>query len=206
MDPEDLESSSDVTPAEVSPSEVTMALSEFRGGDRQARNRAIDLVYEDLRRVAARLLAREQRDHIMTPTVVVHETVIRLLGDLALVKAPNRRLLIAAAARIMRQVLVDHARRRLTDRRGGRWTKIPLDEFAVDLDAGSVDVLAVHEALTELSGISERQNQVVTLRYFGGMTVQEIAAVLDVSAVTVERDWRQARRWLRKRLIEQSDE
>ena len=201
----DLESSSDVTPPDATPSEVTMALREIRGGNRQARNRVIDLVYEDLRRVAARLLERERRDHILTPMVVVHETVIRLLGDSALVQSPNRRLLLAASARIMRQVLVDYARQRLADRRGGRWTKVPLDEFAEDLDGKEIDVLAVHEALTELAGISERQNQVVTLRYFGGMTVQEIAAVLDVSAVTVERDWRTARRWLRKRLGDQAD-
>jgi RNA polymerase sigma factor (TIGR02999 family) len=178
-------------------SEVTQALREFRGGDRHARNRVIDLVYNELGGVAARLLERERRDHILTPGVVVHETVIRLLNDTALVRAPNRRLLVAAAARIMRQVLVDYARQRLSDRRGGRWTRVPLDEFAEDFDAKDVDVLAVHEALTELAAISERQNQVVTLRYFGGMTSHEIAAV------TVERDWRSARRWLRKRLGDQ---
>ena len=188
------------------PSEVTMALREVRAGISQAKNRVIDLVYNELNRVASRLLARERRDHILTPMVVVHETVIRLLGDKALVRAPNRRRLLAASARIMRQVLVDYARQRLADRRGGRWTKVPLDEFAEDFDAKDVDVLAVHEALTDLAGISERQNQVVTLRYFGGMTVQEIAAVLDVAVVTVERDWRSARRWLGKRLGDQADE
>src|SRR5262245_3806377 len=130
----DLESSSDVTPPDATPSEVTMALREIRKGNRLARNRVIDLVYDDLRRVAARLLERERRDHILTPMVVVHETVIRLLGDAALIRSPNRRLLLAASARIMRQVLVDHARQRLADRRGGRWTRIPLDEFAEDLD------------------------------------------------------------------------
>jgi len=202
----DLDSSPEATPPEATPSEVTMGLREIRKGNRQARNRVIDLVYNDLRQVATRLLERERRDHILTPMVVVHETVIRLLGDAALVRAPNRRLLLAAAARIMRQVLVDHARQRLADRRGGRWTKIPLGEFTEDLDTKDVDVLAIHEALTELSSISERQSQVVTLRYFGGMTTQEIAAVLNVSAVTVERDWRSARRWLRKRLSDQADE
>ena len=201
----DLDSSSDDTPSGVTPSEVTMALNELRLGNRQARNRVIDLVYNELRRVAARLLERERRDHILTPIVVVHETVIRLLGDMTLAKAPNRRFLLAAAARIMRQVLVDHARQRLTDSRGGRWTKVPLDEFAEDFDVNDVDVLAIHEALTELARISERQNQVVTLRYFGGMTAQEIAAVLNVSAVTVERDWRHARRWLRTRLSDQGE-
>jgi RNA polymerase sigma factor (TIGR02999 family) len=201
----DLDSSSDVTPDEVTPSEVTMALREIRKGNGPARNRVIDLVYNDLKAVASRLLKREQRDHILTPLVVVHETVIRLIGDTALMRAPNRRFLLAAAARIMRQVLVDHARQRLADRRGGRWSKIPLDDFAEDLDGHDVDVLMVHEALTELSHMSERQNQVVTLRYFGGMTTHEIAAALDVSAVTVERDWRQARRWLRKRLSERTD-
>src|SRR5687768_9967192 len=104
------------------PSEVTRALRDFRAGDRQARNRVFDLVYDDLRRVAVRLLARERQDHILTPIVVVHGPVVRLLGDATLVRAPNRRFLLAAAARVMRQVLVDYARQRSADRRGGRWT------------------------------------------------------------------------------------
>ena len=182
------------------PSEVTQALRDYRGGNRRAKSRVFDLVYNELRIVASRLLQREQRDHILTPSVVVHETAIRLLGDKALMNAPNRRTLLAAAARIMKEVLVDHARRRLADCRGGGWTKVPLDEFPADFDAEDLDVLVVHEALADLARISERQNQVVTLRYFGGMTVHEIAAELQVSAVTVERDWRRARKWLQQRL------
>jgi len=184
------------------PSEVTMALRQVRDGNWQAKNRVIDLVYEELRRVAARLLQRERRDHLLTPMVVVHETVIRLLSDAALLKAPNRRYVLASAARVMRQVLVDHARARLADCRGGKWTRIPLDAVVEDANTENVDVLSVHDALSELAKISERQSQVMTLRYFGGMTVYEIAAELDVSVVTVERDWRTARRWLRKRLCD----
>jgi len=182
------------------PSEVTVELRGVRAGDEQARNRVLALVYKDLHRVAVRLLGRERPDPWLTPTTIVHETVIRLLDDAALVESPDRRRLLVAAARVMRHVLVDHARRRTAGRRGGGWTKISLEQAADRLDRNRVDVLAVHEALKALAVRSKRQAQIMQLRYFGGLTVPEAAASLKVSVVTVEREWRLARDWLRRKL------
>jgi RNA polymerase sigma factor (TIGR02999 family) len=127
---------------------------------------------------------------------VVHEAVIRLLGAGVLAKAPDRRYLIASAARAMREVLVEHARRRAAERRGGGRRRVPLDRALADFEEQEVDVIAVHEALDRLAEWNERQAQVMTLRYFGGLTVPEVAESLGVSVVTVERDWRLARAWL----------
>jgi len=182
------------------PSECTIELRELRAGDGKARNRVLALVYDDLHRVAVRLLGRERPDPWLTPTSVVHEAVIRLVRDPALVNAPSRRELLVAAARVMRHVLVDHARRRAAGRRGGGWTKVSLERADGQRRGSGVDVLAVHDALKELSKKSRRQSQVMTLRYFGGLTVPEVAETLGVSVVTVERDWRLARAWLRQRL------
>jgi RNA polymerase sigma factor (TIGR02999 family) len=133
---------------------------------------------------------------------VVHEAVIRLLGDAVFDRSPDRAFLFASAARAMREVLVDHARRRSADRRGGSWRRVPLDDVVDYFEEQGLDVSAVHEALDRLAELNERQGQVMTLRYFGGLTVPEVAAALDVSVVTVERDWRLARAWIRDQLRE----
>ena len=180
--------------------DVTLLLERARAGDARARDNLISQVYAELRRVAAGLMRREHPGHTLSPTAVVHEAVIRLLGDAAFDRAHDRSYLFAAAARAMREVLIDHARRRGTARRGGGRRRVPLDA-AVDYFADQgLDLVAVHEALDRLAGLHERQSQVVTLRYFGGMTVPEIAAAMEVSVGTVERDWRIARAWLSNKL------
>ena len=169
---------------------------------RAAKGELISLVYDELRRVASRLMRRERTDHTLSPTAVVHEAVIRLLGDEVFDKAVDRSYLFASAARAMREVLIDHARRRAADRRGGNRRRVPLDLVADYFEQQGLDVVAIHEALDRLAELNERQSQVMTLRYFGGLTVPEVAAALRVSVVTVERDWRLARAWLGSQLRE----
>jgi RNA polymerase sigma factor (TIGR02999 family) len=141
-------------------------------------------------------MSRERANHALPPTAVVHEAVIRLLGEQVFDGAADRSFLFAAAAQAMRQVLVDHARRRTTDWRSGAGYRVPLDRVVDYFEKQGLDVAEVHECLERLAELNERQAQVVTLRYFGGMTVSEVATALGVSVVTVERDWRLARAWV----------
>ncbi len=175
---------------------LTVLLGRARDGDEQARSGLIALVYQELRRVASRLMRRERTDHTLSPTAVVHEAVIRLLGDAVFDEAANRSYLFASAARAMREVLIDHARRRAAGKRGGSRRRVPLDLVADYFEEQGLDIIAVHEALDRLAELNDRQAQVMTLRYFGGMTVPQVAEALGVSVVTVERDWRLARAWL----------
>ena len=178
------------------PRELTLILGRARDGDERARDELVTLIYDQLRRVATGLMRRERADHTLSPTAVVHEAVIRLLGDAVFDKAADRGFLFASAARAMREVLIDHARRRGAGRRGGGRKRVPLDAVVDYFHGQGLDLVAVHEALDRLAERDDRQAQVMTLRYFGGMTVAEVAAALGVSVVTVERDWRLARAWL----------
>jgi RNA polymerase sigma factor (TIGR02999 family) len=182
--------------------DLTLILGKARAGDDQARSELITLIYEELRQVASRLMRRERTDHTLAPTAVVHEAVIRLLGDAVFDKAADRNFLFASASRAMREILIDHARQRAANRRGGGWRRMPLDLVVDYFEAQDLDVVAVHEALDRLAELNGRQSQVITLRYFGGLTVSEVAEALGVSVVTVERDWRLARAWLRGQLRE----
>ena len=169
--------------------ELTLILGRARTGDEEARSELVALVYDELRRVASGLMRRERPDHTLSPTAVVHEAVIRLLGDAVFDKAADRSYLFASAARAMREVLIDHARGRAADRRGGGRRRVPLDALVDYFEGQGLDVVAVHEALDRLAERNGRQAQVMTLRYFGGLTVPEVATALGISAVTVERDW-----------------
>jgi RNA polymerase sigma-70 factor (ECF subfamily) len=167
--------------------------------DMRIEGEALALVYDELRGVASRLMRRERSDHTLSPTAVVHEAVLKLLGDVKFASS-DRSYLLAAASRAMREVLVDHARRRATARRGGGWQRMPIDVVVNYFEAQDLDIVAVREALDRLAEVDARLSQVITLRYFGGMTVPEIAVALGVSVVTVERDWRFGRAWLRREL------
>ncbi len=173
----------------------------FRGRSDRSEAEFLARVYDELRQVAARLMRKERSDHTLSPTAVVHEAVIRLMRD-ADFAATDHGYLLASAARAMREVLIDHARRRAAGRRGAGWRRVSLDSVVDYFEAQNLDILAVHEALDRLALLNARQSQVMTLRYFGGLTVPEIAAALGVSVVTVERDWRLARAWLRGQLRE----
>jgi RNA polymerase sigma factor (TIGR02999 family) len=176
---------------------LSLVLGRARGGDERARGELVTMVYDELRQVAGRLMQRERTDHTLSPTAVVHEAVIRLLGEQVFDRAEDRGFLFASAARAMREVLIDHARRRAAGRRGGGdRRRVPLDSVVDYFEEQGLDIVAVHEALDRLAERNGRQAQVMTLRYFGGMSVPEVAAALGVSVVTVERDWRLARAWL----------
>jgi RNA polymerase sigma-70 factor (ECF subfamily) len=180
--------------------EFTSILVRARGGDRRAKDELIAKVYDELRRVASGMMRRERTEHTLSPTAVVHEAVIRLIGDEVIESSPDRAFLFASAARAMREVLIEHARRRSTNRRGGGWRRAPLDLVVDYFEERDLDIVAVHEGLDRLAEQNERQAQVMTLRYFGGMSVPEVAAAIGVSVATVERDWRLARAWLRSEL------
>ncbi len=173
----------------------------IRGVGDRTEEELLARVYDELRQVASRLMRKERSDHTLSPTAVVHEAVIRLLRDPDFASADHSYLL-ASASRAMREVLIDHARRRGADRRGAGWRRVSLDSVVDYFEAQKLDILAVHEALDRLAVLNARQSQVMTLRYFGGLTVPEVAAALGVSVVTVERDWRLARAWLRGQLRE----
>jgi len=185
------------------PGEVTRLLGAWRTGALDAGDRLIPLVYHELRRLAARCMAGERADHTLEPTALVHEAYLRLAGG----EQPrwhDRLHFFAVAARTMRRILVDHARSRCAGKRGGGAVRLPLDE-APDRspEAGAsalTDLLALDEALRALTALDPRKGRVVELRYFGGLTVAETAAVLGVSAPTVALDTRLARAWLLARL------
>jgi RNA polymerase sigma-70 factor (ECF subfamily) len=178
------------------PQGLTVILGRAKAGDERARGELIALIYDELRRVASSMMRRERAGHTLSPTAVVHEAVIRLLGEAVFDRAADRSFLFASAARAMREVLIDHARRRGAARRGGGMRRVPLDSVVDYFEGQGLDVVAVHEALDRLAALDGRQAQVMTLRYFGGMTVAEVAAALGVSVATIEQDWRLARAWL----------
>jgi RNA polymerase sigma factor (TIGR02999 family) len=167
---------------------LTMILGRASAAGERARGELIPLIHDKPRRVASRLMRREQIDHTLSPTAVVRDAVIRLMDEAVFEWAADRRFLFAAAARAMREVLIDHARRRAAGRRGGGRRRVALDA-AVDYFEGQVlDVVAVHEALDRLAELDGRRAQIMTLGYFGGMSVPEVAAALGVSVATVEHD------------------
>ena len=180
--------------------DLTAILNEARSGDADARDRLVRAIYAELRRTAGGLMRRERPGHTLQTTALVHEALLRLLDGDTLADVPTRRYLFAAAAQAMRQVLVDHARRRHARKREGNRVRVPLDQVLAGFDQQGLDVIALHEALEALARAHPRQAQVVDLRFFGGLTVPEVAAMLDVSDTTVESDWRFARAWLKGRL------
>lgn len=180
--------------------DLTTILHQVRAGREDARGRLVLAIYDELHRIAMGLMRRERPDHTLQPTALVHEGLLRLLDGDALADAPNRRYLFAAATKVMGQVLVDHARRRQAAKRDGGLARVPLDAILAAFEDQGLDVIALHEAIDRLAQAYPRQAQVVTLRFFGGLSVPEAAEILDVSGTTVEADWRFARAWLRGRL------
>jgi RNA polymerase sigma factor (TIGR02999 family) len=178
---------------------VTQLLAEWRGGDEAALARLIPLVYAELRRVASARLRHEAPNHTLQTTALVHEAYVRLVG-LERMTLRNRAHFFAMAARLMREILVDHARRRDAQKRGRGITVVGLDEVTAGAQSAIVDVLALDEALTELNALDERLCRVVELRYFAGLNITETAEALNVSSATVERDWTVSKAWLLQRL------
>jgi len=181
--------------------EITLILKQIESGDRQAAQRLLPLVYEELRRLAAARMGHEAAGHTLQPTALVHEAWLRLGGDQQIEWA-NRAHFFSAAAEAMRRVLIDHARRRLAQRRGGRQEH--LDIAAVDIAAESDDahVLAVNDALEGFALAEPRKAELVKLRYFAGLTLPEAAQAMGISLATAERWWAYARACLSKSLLE----
>ena len=180
--------------------QVTDLLIRFRQGDRLAEAELIPLVYHELRRLASRYLNRERGDHTLQPTALVHEAFIRMVNE---DQPPwqNRAHFFGVAARLMRQILVDHARRRQSLKRGGSRERTDLDEeFRMYSPEKSADLLALDEALARLAYQDERQSRVVEMEYFVGLDIDDIAKVLDISPRTVKRDWTMAKAWLHQEM------
>jgi RNA polymerase sigma-70 factor, ECF subfamily len=181
--------------------DLTVLLRKMQRGDSDARARLISLVYPQLKRIAANKLRAERRDHTLQPTALVHEAFLRLAaGD---VEWRDRVHFFALAAELMRHILVDAARRRRSAKRGGAVRQVELDESLLLVEERLEIILEVDQLLTRLHALDSRQAKVVEMRYFAGLTEEEIALALKISERTVKRDWNMARAWMRKELSSQ---
>lgn len=181
---------------------VTQLLRDWSQGDPAALGKLIPLVLEDLREIAGRLFRREGEAHTLQPTALVNEVYLRLM-DQRQVQWQNRDQFLAVAALLMRRILVDHAKARQTAKRGKGVPNLPLEEALLVPDIqGDVDVVALDAALTRLAEIDPRQSQIVDLRFFVGLSHEEIAELLEISVTTVKREWRMARLWLYRELTQ----
>jgi RNA polymerase sigma factor (TIGR02999 family) len=183
----------------TAPDRITALLVECRGGSRDALDRLFALIYDDLRRVAHRQLARERPDHTLVTTALVHEAYIRMV-DITRVEWRDRVHFLSMAARAMRRILIDHARQRNALRRGGGERALTLDEALAAADMPPDMLIALDEALERLGALNPRLVRVVECRFFGGMTEDETAEVVGVTERTVRSDWVKARGWLRRAL------
>jgi len=189
-----------VSSGDPQPGEVTRLLVAWSGGDAAALERLIPLVYDELRSLADRQLAGERGGHTLQPTAVVHEAYLKLV-DQRQVTWRNRGHFFSVAAQVMRRLLVDHARRRGAQKRGGEETRVTLEDVAAETPAAEAEILAVDQALERLAALDATQAKVVELRYFGGLTLEEIAEVLGASPSTVGRAFRLAKAWLYRELF-----
>jgi len=182
------------------PESVTQLLVDWGAGDQAALEKLMPLVYSELRRLATNYLRRERQDHTLQPTALVNEAYLKLV-DQRNARWQNRAQFYGVAAQLMRRILVDHARQHQADKRGGsNQRRLSITSAAQLAQEPALDLLALHEALEELAGIDLQQSQIVELRFFGGLSIEETAEVLSIGHATVERDWKMARAWLRRKL------
>ena len=183
------------------PAEITAWLTKWREGDEQARDRLFAVVHPQLRQIAARLLQRERRDHTLEPNAVVNELYLRLLGREP-IAYEDRAHFFAIAAQTMRRILIDHARARVAEKRGGEQRRVPLSDAVERWSAvlPSEQLLDLDTLLSALEQADPRAARVVELRFFGGLREEDVAEVLQISVITVKRDWKAARAWLAARL------
>jgi RNA polymerase sigma factor (TIGR02999 family) len=183
---------------------VTRLLVEWQNGDQQALDSLIPLVYQELRSIAGRYLSRESPSHTLQSTALVHEAYFKLIGQRR-VRWQNRAHFFGIAAQLMRRILIDHARHQARDKRGGPMPKLSLDEaMATAGSAPDLDLLALDQALTSLARIDPRGARIIELRFFSGLSLEETAEVMGISAGTVKRDWSAARAWLYREMRQQS--
>ena len=180
---------------EPSPADVTSLLNKLAAGDQEAAAQLVPLVYEELRRLAARRLRQERPDHTLQATALVHEAYVKLAAQRD-AKWQNRAQFFGVASQVMRRILVDYARGQQRIRRGGKQQKVSLDDVLLVSPVRTEEVLTVHESLSRLEKLDARQARIVELRYFGGLTVEEIADVVGISTKTVTRELNVAKAWL----------
>ena len=192
----------DSDPMSTPQTEVTQLLLQWSRGDEQALSRLMPLVFDELHRIAEGYFRKERPDHTLQPTALVNEVYLRLV-DRRRVQWQNRAQFLGFAAQLMRHILVDHARSRLTAKRGGQAVTVTLDEAIGLPESPDLDILALDDCLNRLQGMDERQAKLVELRFFAGLTVEETAEVLQASTTTVKREWRTAKLWLMRELKQQ---
>jgi RNA polymerase sigma factor (TIGR02999 family) len=183
--------------------EITRLLADWSNGDRQALEKLTPLVYDELRRLAARYLRQERSGHTLQSTALVHEAFLKLVGQNN-VRWQNRAHFFGIAAQMIRRILVDYARARHAGKRGAGAEKLSLDEAIALPGAPDLDLLALDDALEGLAKIDERQSRLVELRFFAGLTLEETAEVLQMSIATAKRDWVSAKAWLSREIRRQS--
>ncbi len=179
--------------------DATRILADLRGGDASAATRLLPLVYAELRAMAGGLFRGQRSDHTLQPTALVHEAYVRLVANSS-AEWEDRKHFCAVAATAMRQILADHARRKQAAKRGGGRARVTLDAAVTPPAESTMDLVTLDGALTRLADVDARKLRVVELRFFGGLSVDDVAEVLDISKTTVESDWRVARAWLRAEL------
>lgn len=184
-----------MTPTSSQP--VTELLVRWSGGDVSARDALIPLVYDELRRIARRCLTSQSSSHTLQPTALVHEAYLRLAHRDS-IDWQNRAHFFALAAQMMRQILVDHARKQAATKRGGNAVTLVLDEGSAISKAPSLDLLALDDAMQKLATLDPRQCRIVELRFFAGLSIEETAQVVDISTATTKREWATARLWLHR--------
>ncbi len=180
--------------------QATRLLIDWSNGNREAAAGLMPLVYDELRRLARGYLQRERSDHTLQATGLVHEAYLRLV-DQGTTTWQNRAHFFGVAAQLMRRILVDHARRHRRGKRGGALDKVEFDEALAAAVSRDLNLIALDDALQDLAALNPQHSQIVELRFFGGMTIEEVAEVLDVSPRTVQREWRMARAWLRRQIF-----
>lgn len=185
--------------SEKAPSEITRILHDWNDGNEEAKELLLPIVYNDLRRQAKRLMAGERRDHTLQPTALVHEAFLRVSG-LNEIKWNDRKHFFRFVSQIMRQVLVDHARTRATEKRGNKPVHFSVDDLQIPVEERAAAIIRLDEALAELKAVDERKAEIVEMKYFGGMKTDEIAEALEISVRTVGREWQEAKFWLFREL------
>lgn len=185
----------------VSAASVTQLLVDWQQGDQSALKKLTPLIYNELRRIAHRYVQHERNGHTLQTTALVNEAYVRLAGQ----EKPewqNRSHFFAVTAQVMRHILIDHARRRRYLKHGGQFQQVSMEEASLMSDERAGELIALDEALDELKNFDPRKSKVVELRYFGGLSLDETAAALEISVMTVRRDWRAAKAWLFRRMRE----
>ena len=179
--------------------EITLLLKAWSSGDQTAREKLIAVVYDELRKIASQYLRRERQHHTLQATALANEAYLKLV-DLSEVTWQDRAHFFAVAAQVMRHILVDYARQQGAEKRGGGLQKLTLDEAISWMSERDLDLLALDEALAQLASFDPQQSQVVELRFFGGLSIEETAAVMGLSTATIKREWMLAKAWLHQKL------